>query len=98
MSSRYRAANPGWTSERRAAEPYVNVVEIGPSNVGSQTATVHILFYARDSNDTRVSDKVCRKFEGDAHMRKEGSSWRYDPAKGQFAVEEFRPALEKCLR
>ena len=98
MSSRFRAANPGWPSERSEAQPYVNVVEIGQSDVGSEFAYVPIVFYARDSYDTSVSDRVCRKFQGNARLRKEGSHWLYDPAKGQFDVEEFRPPLQKCIR
>ena len=98
MSSAYRAANPGWTSERQAAQPYINVVQVGPSKFGSGVAFVHVTFYARDAFETRVSDKVCRKFDGEARMRKEGSEWLYDPAKGQYVVEEFTPPLQKCIR
>ena len=98
MSSAYRSANPGWTSERSAAHPYINVVQVGPSKFGAGVAFVHVTFYARDSFETKVSDKVCRKFDGQARMRKEGSEWFYDPGKGQYAVEEFTPPLQKCIR
>ncbi|MDX6720569.1 MAG: hypothetical protein QOJ63_2823 [Solirubrobacteraceae bacterium] len=98
MSSRFRNANPGWPSERRAAQPYLNVLELGPSNVQTPYAYVHIKFYGRDSNNTSVSDTVCRSFEGDARMYKQDGAWRYDPAKGQYTVTEFKPALQKCIR
>jgi hypothetical protein len=98
MSSGFRSANPSWPSQRRSAEPYLNIVELGPSHVGSETAQVHIKFFGQDRYDTSASDTVCRSFEGDARMRKEGGKWRYDPAKGQFSVKKFRPALEQCAR
>ena len=98
MSSGYRSANPGWTSERNAAKPYINVIDVGPSKVGAHIAFVDITFYARDSFPTRISDTVCRKFEGTARMRKEGSDWLYDPGKGQYTVTEFTPPLQKCIR
>jgi len=96
MSSRYRAANPGWTDQPREAQPYINIATIGPSTVASKAAFVYVKFYARDRNETERSDTSCRRFEGRARLVKQGSLWRYDPRGGQFTSVPLSSSLEVC--
>jgi len=96
MSSRYRAANPGWTSQPSSAQPYVNVVKIGPSTVGSRAASVYVKFYARDRYATQRSDTRCRRFEGRARLIKQGSLWRYDPRGARFSRVPLSSSLDVC--
>jgi hypothetical protein len=96
MSSSYQARNPGWTNQPSMAQPYINVVEIGPSTVGTGTADVHIKFYARDRNDTEASDTLCRRFEGNAHLVKESGEWRYDPIDYRYSQAKLPPSLDVC--
>lgn len=94
MSSRFRAKSPGWKDERSSAQPYINIVKLGPSTVGSRAASVHVKFYARDRNDTPASDTRCRRFEGRARLIKVGSRWRYDGR--DFVARVVPRSLDVC--
>lgn len=85
MSSAYQAKNPQWTDEPSTAQPFINVVEAGPTRFeGGGLAYVHIKFYGRDKYDTSKSDTQCRRFEGDARMVKVDGDWRYDPLGNRY--------------
>lgn len=97
MSGDYRASNPNWTSERSAANPFINVTEIGDVKFeGGGIAMVPITFYGRDRSDTSASDTTCRRFVGTARMRKINGSWRYDPNGRRYEITELPSGLDVC--
>jgi hypothetical protein len=79
MSAAYRAENPGWVSNREAADPMINIVKVDTPHYSDASAYVYVTFYARDRNPTQGSDTQCRRFEGVAQLVSESGGWRYNP-------------------
>lgn len=96
MSASYRSKVPTWVDVRAAAEPLINVVDVGKAVVSETTARVPITFYARDTVKVRRSDTTCRRFAGTAHMIKDGSDWRYDPLSNELEVTELPDGEPDC--
>lgn len=97
FSSRYQAMAPKWAENRGPAQPYINVIEVGPTKfAGGGVAYVYVKFYARDRVRVPGSDTVCRRFEGSARMRQDGGSWRYDAGGNQIEDVELPSTLSKC--
>lgn len=97
MAAGYQAAHPNWTSQPNAAQPYVNVVELGDADfVGGGVAYVPIKFYGHDRFETPASDTKCRRFEGTAKMVKQNGAWRYDPTGNNYSVSELPSDLGVC--
>jgi hypothetical protein len=96
MSSRYRAKNPSWPSDRSAAHPGVEIVSVGAPRYGAGGAEVPVDFYARDRNPTQGSDTQCREFQGTLSLVKEAGDWRYDPAGGSVTATVVSPTNPRC--
>lgn len=99
FSSNYKStvSESSWTAQPQAAQPYVNVLEAGPTRfVGNGVAYVHVKFFGHDRNDTSRSNTGCNRFVGDVRMVKEGASWRYDPGGNQLVSTALNPSLSAC--
>jgi hypothetical protein len=79
MSAAYRAENPGWVSNREAADPMINIIKVDTPHYSGANAFVYVTFYARDRNPTQGSDTQCRRFEGVTQLVSESGGWRYNP-------------------
>ena len=97
MSASYRRINPDWVDQPSAAEPFVDVVELGePRRAGSGVAHVPITFYARDQYETDASDTGCWRFSGYVQARKENGRWRYDPLSNHLDKTAVRRTRDVC--
>ena len=96
MSASFRAANPDWIARLRTADPYLKVVEVGPSRVSGHVAHVQVKFYARDRQASPRSDTQCRRFSGRARLLRQGGRWVYAPRPNQFDVQELSRGLAVC--
>ena len=79
MSAAYRSENPGWVSNREAADPMIDIVKVDAPHYTGPNAYVYAIFYARDRNPTEGSDTQCRRFEGVTQLVLESGGWRYNP-------------------
>jgi hypothetical protein len=86
MSSSYRAENPNWERTRSAADPMINIVDVGSASYAGSTAHVFVNFYARDQNPSEGSDTQCRRFQGTAEFVPEDGAWRYEPKGDSFTA------------
>ncbi len=93
MSNRYRAANPGWPSERQAADPTIHIVTVGSPNYTPGAARVRVHFDAQDVNSTPNSDTECREFSGVVSVVHSGGTWRYEPS-GDDLNSTVRPSSD----
>lgn len=79
MTYRYRRDNARWPSVRRAADPTIHIVRTDLVSRDGGVARVKLVFYARDRNTTRGSDRRCRRFAGSVRMARVDGRWLYDP-------------------
>ncbi len=88
---------PSFVSDKKAAQPMVNVVSVGPASASSGTAEVPISFYAQDRYASPGSDTICRYFQMTADMvQMGGGTWLYDgPVSGTAQVTE-EPGSSSC--
>ncbi len=97
MSTAYRNANPNWSDQPAAAQPYLNVTKIGPTQFdGNGVAYVAITFYGHDRNPTASSDTRCRRFTGEVRTIDEGGTWRYDPGGNHLTPTVLPSTLGAC--
>jgi hypothetical protein len=99
FSSSYKSSisQASWTAQPAAAQPYVNVLEAGPTRFeGNGIAYVHVTFFGHDRNDTGHSDTLCNRFVGDVRMVKENGAWRYDPGGNDLVRTPLNPTLSAC--
>jgi hypothetical protein len=99
FSSSYKdsISQANWTAQPAAAQPYVNVLEAGPTRFeGNGIAYVHVKFFGHDRLDTGHSDTLCNRFVGDVRMVKEDGAWRYDPGGNDLVKTPLNPTLSAC--
>ena len=96
LTTSYQNGRPSWREEQEAAQPVVNVVDIGPSTISGGVATVEITLYTRDRNLTEGSDTDCHRFDGRAKLVKEGADWRYARDANRFEETVVDSAAPEC--
>jgi protein kinase-like protein len=95
MSPGYRRGHRGWLRQARAARPRISVIHVGRPKRRGRVASVPVLFFARDTRDTRRSDTRCRRFDGRVRMVGTPRGWRYDPEE-TFQVTEMLGGHPRC--
>ena len=92
-----QAQDPSFVSDKKMAQPMINVVSIGQPSSSSGEADVPIEFYAQDRYPSPGSDTICRYFQMTAQMVEvDGGDWLYDgPVSGTSQVTE-EPGSSNC--
>jgi hypothetical protein len=92
-----QSQEPSFISDKKAAQPMINVVSIGAPSSSSGSADVPIALYAQDRNPSPGSDTTCRYFQMTAHMvQNSNGSWSYDGPVAGTAQATAEPGSSNC--
>ncbi len=92
-----QSQEPSFISDKKTAQPMINVVSIGPASSSSGSADMPIAFYAQDRNPSPASDTTCRYFQMTAQMVQNGNgSWSYDGPVAGTAQATAEPGSTNC--
>src|SRR5207248_1498293 len=96
-TSSEQAQEPSFLSDKKAAQPMINVVSIGSASSSSGSADVPISFYAQDRYPSPGSDTTCRHFQMTAQMVQNGNgSWSYDGPVAGTTQSTTEPGNSNC--
>jgi serine/threonine protein kinase len=92
-----QSQEPSFLSDKKTAQPMINVVSIGPASSSSGSADVPIAFYAQDRNPSPGSDTACRYFQMTADMVQNGNGgWSYNGPIAGTAQATAEPGSTNC--
>jgi serine/threonine-protein kinase len=96
-TSTEQSQEPSFLTDKKAAQPMINVVSIGSASSSTGSADVPISFYAQDRYPSPGSDTTCRWFQMTAHMVQNGNgSWSYDGPVAGTAQATVEPGSSNC--
>jgi serine/threonine-protein kinase len=91
------AQEPSFVSDKKTAQPMINVVSIGQPSSNSGASEVPIAFYAQDRYPSPGSDTICRYFQMSADLVQVGNgSWAYDGPVSGTAQVTTEPGNPNC--